>query len=110
MNIEHSHLLVLSTCPDQATAELIAQVVVEEKLAACVNTLPGITSFFHWEGKLDRDNEILLLMKTTTASYAALELLVRQHHPYELPEIIAVPIVDGLTDYLDWISSNTKST
>ncbi len=110
MNKETPYLLVLSTCPDQATAERIAQLLVEEKLAACVNVIPDITSLFQWQGKLDRENEILLLIKTTAASYSALETLVRQQHPYELPEIIAVPIVDGLNDYLDWVSSNTKST
>ncbi len=107
MNKETPYLLVLSTCPDQATAERIAQLLVEEKLAACVNVIPDITSLFQWQGKLDQDNEILLLIKTTAASYGALETLVRQQHPYELPEIIAVPIVDGLNDYLDWVSSNT---
>lgn len=108
MNNEITHLLVLSTCPDKSTAEQIAQAVVTEKQAACVNVVPGLTSFFPWEGKCDSANEVLLLIKTTVANYPTLEDWLRQKHPYELPEIIAVPIVNGLSDYLNWVSSNTK--
>lgn len=109
MSDEPHYLLVLSTCPDQGSANHIAKVVVTEKRAACVNIVPGITSCFFWEGKMDTDDELLLIMKTTAENYPALETLIKEAHPYELPEIIAVPIRTGHSGYLDWITSNTQS-
>ncbi len=103
-----NHSLVLCTCPDQDTAIGIGERLVEERLAACVNLLPGVTSVYRWQGKLQRDNENLLLIKTTGDRFEALSTRLRQLHPYDLPEIIAVPITDGLPDYLSWVSECTN--
>jgi periplasmic divalent cation tolerance protein len=83
---------------------MLAVSVVAERLAACVNIVPGLMSVYPWEGKIETAQEHLLLMKTETASFDALKVLVQEKHPYELPEIIAVPILHGSTAYLDWIS------
>jgi periplasmic divalent cation tolerance protein len=101
-------LIALCTCPDAAVGERIAEALVGEGLAACINTLPGITSVYLWEGKVQRDSEVLLLIKTTRARLAALTDRVRQLHPYELPEVIAVPVSGGLPDYLQWVISCTS--
>ncbi|MFO7640758.1 MAG: divalent-cation tolerance protein CutA [Candidatus Competibacteraceae bacterium] len=102
-----SPLLILCTCPDQATAERIAEVVVEERLAACVNLVPGLTSVYRWEGQIQRDAELLLLIKTRAAIYPLLEARLHELHPYQTPEIIALPIQTGSAAYLDWIADNT---
>jgi periplasmic divalent cation tolerance protein len=102
-----SPLLILCTCPDQATAERIAETVVGERLAACVNLVPGLTSVYRWEGQIQRDTEWLLLVKTRAAVYPLLETRLRELHPYQTPEIIALPIQTGSAAYLDWIADNT---
>ena len=99
--------MVLNTCPDSETAERIAADLVAGKLAACVQVLPGLRSYFHWAGKVDCSDEYLLLIKTSSASYPALERRIREIHPYELPEIIGVPVSMGLPDYLSWIDEYT---
>lgn len=98
------HQLVLCTCPDQATAHNIAEHLIDRQLAACVNILPGITSVYQWQGKRESSQEHLLLIKTTAAAYDIVEQALTDLHPYELPEIIAVPIAHGSDAYLDWIS------
>ena len=108
MSNKTEYLLVLSTCPGSISAKKIAQDLINEKLAACVNIVPGVQSWFRWVGKADNANEYLLVIKTTTDVYEALEKRIQHLHPYELPEIIAVPIHTGLAGYLDWISANTK--
>ena len=108
METKTEHILVLTTCPGNISAKKIAQDVVTEKLAACVNVLPEVQSFFSWVGKVDTASEHLLIIKTTANKYEALEAYVKKVHPYELPEIIAVPIEAGLTAYLEWINKNTK--
>ena len=102
--MNESYLLVLSTCPEGAPAQQLAQFLVEEHLAACVNILPGLTSVYAWEGSIETGRESLLLIKTEHQVYPALEARLRERHPYELPEIIAVPIQLGLNDYLHWIN------
>lgn len=102
-----SPLLIFCTCPDQAIAERIAETVVRERLAACVNLVPGLTSIYRWEGKIQRDTELLLLVKTRAAVYPLLEARIRELHPYQVPEIIALPIQTGSATYLDWIADNT---
>lgn len=109
MSNDTQHLLVLSTCPGSITAKNIAQCVVDEKLAACVNIVPDVHSYFRWLNKVDTANEYLLIMKTTADRYPQLEKRIRAIHQYELPEIIAVPIHAGLTGYLDWITTNTST-
>jgi periplasmic divalent cation tolerance protein len=102
-----STLLVLTNLPDRATAERLADSLVEERLAACVNILAPCRSVYRWKDALQRDEEHPMLIKTTAERYAALEAKIRAGHPYELPEIIAVPIERGLPAYLDWVAAQT---
>jgi periplasmic divalent cation tolerance protein len=97
--------LILCTCPDRDTAEKIAQRLVEGRLAACVNILPGLTSIYTWDNWLETAEEHLLLIKTAGGRYPAIEQAIREQHPYDLPEIIALPIVRGLPAYLNWIDA-----
>ena len=101
-------LIALCTCPDAAVGARIAEALVGEGLAACVNTLPGITSVYLWKGEVQRDAEVLLLIKTTQARLPELTGRVRQLHPYELPEVIAVPVSGGLPDYIQWVITCTS--
>lgn len=96
-------LLVISNTPDRASAERIASALVEKKLAACVNILAECLSIYHWEGKLERAGEVPLLIKTTRAAWPALQDALRELHPYDVPEIIALPVQAGLPDYLNWV-------
>ena len=104
-----SLILILSTVPDRETAHHLAAALVEQRLAACVNLLPQVTSVYEWQGRLEQSEEILLLIKTTKHNYPAVESVLRAKHPYELPEILAVPVEQGLTDYLDWVERCTKT-
>jgi periplasmic divalent cation tolerance protein len=103
-----SAILVLNTCPDDATAEHIATVLVEENLAACVNRVPGIVSTYRWQGKVCQDREVLLVIKTTSERFDAVRERIVGLHPHELPEVIAVDIARGLPAYLDWIAQETQ--
>ncbi len=98
--------LVLSTCPDRQSADAIASRLVEDGLAACVNIIPGLRSVYMWQGKVEHSNELLLLIKTRVHCYGRLEEVIRRRHPYELPEIVSVPIETGLTEYLSWIDAS----
>ena len=98
--------LVVNTCPDQKTAIKVANALVHEKLAACVNILPGITSVYPWKGSIETSEEVLLLIKTRNDRYAALETRLRELHPYELPELITVSLSGGLNAYLGWITDS----
>lgn len=100
-------LVVLCTCPDEATAAGIATALLAAELAACVNCVPGIRSMYRWNGQIRDDTEVLLVIKTRAGRYAALEATLRAHHPYDLPEIIALPVVAGARDYLNWIGQAT---
>lgn len=102
------HLLVLTTCPGTITAKQIAQDLVANNVAACVNIIPGLTSYFKWSHKVESDAELLLLIKTTSENFPAIQKRIKSLHPYELPEIIAVSIKDGLKEYLRWIEDSTK--
>lgn len=104
------YLLVLSTCPGSITAKSIANELISNQLAACVQVVPGVQSFFRWVGKVDNKEEHLLLIKTTAEKYQELESRIIALHPYELPEIVAIPISDGLAGYLSWIDDCTRST
>ena len=103
-------LLVLTNLPDAASARLLAGALVEARLAACVNILSSCRSVYRWQGQIEDSAEVPLLIKTTAACYAALEVAIRAQHPYELPEIIAVPITHGLPDYLAWVNQETTSS
>lgn len=96
-------LLCYCTCPDAASAQALAEALVGERLAACVNHLPGVSSTYRWKTKVVTDNEELLLIKTTAAQFAALKERLLSLHPYELPELIAVPVTEGHAPYLDWV-------
>jgi periplasmic divalent cation tolerance protein len=102
-----SALLVLTNLPDRASAERLADTLIEEKVAACVNILAACRSVYRWQNALQHDEEHPVLIKTTSARYAALEQAIRAVHPYELPEIIAVPVERGLAAYLGWVESET---
>ena len=108
--MSESHLLVLCTLPDRESAERTAEAVVDRGLAACVSIVPGLTSIYRWQGKRESGEELLLLIKTRESVYEALQAFLTGGHPYELPEIIAVPISRGLPDYLAWIDTNTGVT
>jgi periplasmic divalent cation tolerance protein len=101
-------IIILSTCPDRKTAYGIARILLEKNLCACANILPGIESVYHWEGDIESSQEYLLLIKTRADAYAKIEKTIVTHHPYELPEIIAVPIEAGLPEYLSWIDNNVS--
>lgn len=105
--MESQPLVVYCTCPDQAVAERIAETVVDERLAACANIVPGLISIYRWQGQVRRDSELLLMIKTRGVVYALLEARIRELHPYQVPEIVALPIQVGAVDYLGWIADNT---
>lgn len=102
------HRLLFCTCPDRETALRLAETLVSERLAACVSLLPGISSVYRWQGEVERADEVLLLIKSTQERFEALAERVRQLHPYEVPELIAVPMTEGLPDYLNWIDICTQ--
>ena len=108
MNQFESIRIVFITAPDLDTAESIAKALLEKRLAACVNIIPGLRSIYHWEGKIEDDQEILLMIKTRAELIEKqLTPLVQKLHPYQVPEIIALPVVGGGQSYLDWILSET---
>ena len=100
------YCLVLSTCPNQESAESIAMMLVEKKLAACVNIVPGLISVYEWQGKIEKSQEYLLIAKTKSTAFQAVESAILERHPYELPEIISIPLNNGLANYLSWIDDN----
>lgn len=101
-------LLVVTNLPDRATAERIADTLVTEGMAACINILAPCTSVYRWEGKLNHTDEVPLLIKTTHAAYPRLQNRLQELHPYELPELIAVPVTNGLPAYLAWVGQETQ--
>ena len=100
--------LVLTNLPDRASAEKLADALIEQRLAACVNILAPCRSVYRWKDAVQHDEEHPMLIKTTAERYPALEAAIRAGHPYELPEIIAVPVDQGLPQYLEWVASETK--
>ena len=100
-------LLVLTNLPDREAALKLASAVIDARVAACVNILSACASVYRWQGVIETAEEIPLLIKTTSARYAALEAVIRRLHPYELPEIIAVPLTQGLPGFLQWVEAET---
>jgi len=101
-------LLVLTNLPDREAATNLARALIERRAAACVNVLAACTSVYRWQDKIEEANEVPVLVKTTDAAYPALEQAIRELHPYELPEIVAVPLTRGLPAYLDWVIAETQ--
>jgi len=102
-------LTVLCTCPDTATAKSLAAGLVEQGLAACVNILPEIRSIYRWRDEIHDDGEVLLLAKTSRQAYGKLESWLLEHHPYEVPEVLALAVQTGASDYLDWVLSEVET-
>ena len=101
-------LLVLTNLPDRISAETLAAELVESGLAACVNILQPCLSIYRWKGTVEKADEVPMLIKTTEERYPALEEAIRAHHPYATPEIIALPLANGLPDYLAWVEAETQ--
>ena len=101
--MNHDVLVILCTCPDRETAIAIGRVVVEEGLAACVSVVPGLLSIYRWEGRVESEQEQLLLIKTPAERYGELEKRLADMHPYEVPEILALPVAQGSIEYLEWL-------
>jgi len=101
-------LLVITNLPDRATAERIAETLVTERVAACVNIMAECVSIYRWQGNTEHASEVPLLIKTTRAAYPQLESALRSLHPYEVPEIIALPVRAGLPEYLNWVAQETS--
>lgn len=102
------NLIVMTNLPERASAEKLASLLLERRLAACVNLLAPCASVYRWRGEIQHDEEHPLLIKTTEDRYAELEAAIRANHPYELPEIVAVPVIQGLPAYLHWVESETR--
>lgn len=100
-------LVVLVTCPNRKIGETIGHILVQERLAACVNVVPNLTSIYRWEGKICRNAEVLLVGKTRRICLPALIRRVRSLHPYSMPEIIALPVAGGFAPYLSWVRGST---
>jgi periplasmic divalent cation tolerance protein len=104
---EDAALLVFTNVSNEAAAIELGRALVERRLAACVNVLSRCTSVYRWKGTVEVEHEVPVLIKTRAARYDELQAAIRELHPYELPEIVAVPIVRGLPDYLDWVAEGT---
>jgi periplasmic divalent cation tolerance protein len=102
-------LLAFTNLPDRGAAERLADALIEKRVAACVNILAPCRSVYRWKGAVQHDDEHPVLIKTTAEQYPALEAAIRAMHPYELPEIVAVPIERGLPAYLDWVATETSA-
>ncbi|MBT9568302.1 MAG: divalent-cation tolerance protein CutA [Thiobacillus sp.] len=101
-------LLILTNVPDLASAEKLANALIDERAAACVNVLAPAHSIYRWKGGVERAVEIPLLIKTTAVNYARVEQIVCAQHPYDVPELIAIPITHGLPAYLEWVATETE--
>jgi periplasmic divalent cation tolerance protein len=101
-------LVVLTTVEKREDGERLARLLVERELAACVQVLPQMVSIYRWQGNIERSDESLLLIKTTRAAYHTLESAIKENHPYQTPEIVALPIEIGSSDYLNWLSESVR--
>ena len=99
-------LVILCTCPDEAVASRLAAGLVEEQLAACVNILPGIRSIYRWQGTVSDDSEVLMMIKSLASRFEELETWLLEHHPYDVPEVLALPVEKISADYLAWIDAS----
>ena len=108
MRMFAEHSLVLTTCPNEAAARELAEALLGERLAACINIVPGLRSIYRWKGRIEEGGEVLLLIKTVKACFPQLEQRIRASHPYELPEVIALDLTAGSAAYLAWITENCR--
>lgn len=108
MNDESQCVVCLVTAPDKATAVTLAEKLVQDRLAACVNLLPGVLSVYRWQDKIESEEETLMVLKTTEAGAGALREAVVKLHPYETPEFLVLPVVDGAADYLAWVGESVS--
>ena len=102
-------LLVVTNLPDRESAEAMARSLVERQLAACVNILQPCRSVYRWKGSVEWADEVPLMIKTSEARYPELEAAIRERHPYEIPEIVALPVVNGLPEYLAWLIAESEA-
>lgn len=100
--------MAIVTAPSHDVADRLVTTIVEERLAACGNIVPGLTSIYHWEGALQRDSEVLIIFKTTRSVLARLMARVEEIHPYDVPEVLAVPVTAGLDAYTTWVAENVQ--
>lgn len=100
--------MVFSTVPDAAQGRAMAEELVGAGLAACVNLVPGLVSVYRWEGDIQADSECLMIIKTREDAVASIREWILERHPYELPEVVAVPVTDGLPPYLDWVTGSVR--
>ena len=103
-----SNCIIFTTCPDKKTANKIADALLKKKLVACANILPGVTSKYWWKGKIEKSNEVLVIMKTRRSLFGKAKRQIEALHPYDVPEILCVRIAEGSRDYLKWIKDVTK--
>lgn len=96
-------IVVFSNCPSEEEARRVAKSLVEARVAACVNIVPGVSSIYHWKGAIEEESEWMLVIKSTREQFETLSAELRKIHSYQVPEVIAIPIVDGNGEYLDWI-------
>lgn len=102
-------IVILCTCSSQEEADKLAMLLVEARLAACVNALPGVRSTYRWQGAVERAEEVLLLIKTSSDLFAQVEEKLRAAHSYEVPEVLALPVCAGSANYLEWLRGNLKA-
>ncbi len=100
-------ILIITNLPDRKSAETLARILVQKRLVACVNILAACTSVYHWQDKVETAEEVPIFIKTTQHCYDAVEKIIKELHPYELPEIIYVPVQGGLPEYLAWVAAET---
>lgn len=101
-------VVILCTAPDEATAQDLATLVLSEKLAACVTLLPGATSLYYWEGKMEQEYEVQMLLKSDIDHQEALIACLKSHHPYQTPELLVLPVTHGDSDYLSWLYASLR--
>ncbi len=101
-------VVILCTAPDEATAQELAALVLAEKLAACVTLLPGATSLYYWEGKMEQEYEVQMLLKSDIAHQEALLACLKAHHPYQTPELLVLPVTHGDSEYLSWLYASLR--
>jgi periplasmic divalent cation tolerance protein len=101
-------ILVISTCAAEADAERLARALLDARLAACVNVVPGVRSFYHWKGEIESAAEFMLIIKTSRDLFPVLLAEIEKLHPYEVPELLALPVLAGAENYLSWLESNLR--